>query len=188
MTRCSIPIFLSGGGQRAVHFEVASKIVPGVWFEAHAYPSEEGLTVYLRDITERKEAEVTSHLLASIVESSDDAIISKDLNGVISSWNKGAERIFGYTAEEAIGQPIMILIPPDRVDEEPVILKRICSGLPIEHFETVRRRKDGALIDVSLTVSPLRDEFGTILGASKIARDITGSKQAEQEIAFRPGC
>jgi PAS domain S-box-containing protein len=171
--------------QRPVHFEVPSKIVPGVWFEANAYPSQEGLTVYLRDITERKEGEVTSHLLASIVESSDDAIISKDLNGVISSWNKGAERIFGYTAEEAIGQSIMILIPPDRVDEEPVILKRICSGIPIQHFETVRRRKDGALIDVSITVSPVRDELGTIVGASKIARDITGRKRAEQEIAFQ---
>jgi|GEM_PF-504546 len=171
--------------QRPIHFELPSKLVEGVWFEAHAYPSADGLTVYLRDITERKEGEVTSHLLASIVASSDDAIISKDLNGVISSWNKGAERIFGYTAEEAIGQPILILIPPDRVDEEPVILSRICAGLPIDHFETVRRRKDGALINVSITVSPVRDELGTIVGASKIARDITGRKQAEREIAFQ---
>ncbi len=171
--------------QHPIHFEVPSRIVPGVWFEAHAYPSQEVLTVYLRDITERKEGEVTSHLLASIVESSDDAIISKDLNGVISSWNKGAERIFGYTAEEVIGRPITILITPDRADEEPAILKRIRSGLPIEHYETVRRRKDGTMIDVSLTVSPLRDEFGTIVGASKIARDVTGRKRAEQEIAFQ---
>src|SRR5215813_193880 len=113
--------------QQPVHFELPSKLVPGVWFEAHAYPSAEGLTVYLRDITERKEGEVTSHLLASIVESSEDAIISKDLNGIISSWNKGAERIFGYTAEEAIGQPITILITEERLDEEPAIIKRICS-------------------------------------------------------------
>jgi PAS domain S-box-containing protein len=171
--------------QQAVHFEVPSRIVPGVWFEAHAYPSAAGLSVYLRDITERKEGEVTSHLLASIVESSDDAIISKDLQGIISSWNKGAERIFGYTAEEVIGRPITILITPDREDEEPTILKRICAGLPIEHYETVRRRKDGQLIDVSITVSPLKDEFGNIVGASKIARDITERKLAEQEIAFQ---
>ncbi|HZJ45075.1 MAG TPA: PAS domain S-box protein [Pyrinomonadaceae bacterium] len=170
---------------RPQHFEVSSVIAPGTWFEAHAYPNRHGLSVYLRDITERKAAEVTSHLLASIVESSDDAVISKDLNGVISSWNKAAERIFGYSADEVIGHPIAILIPPDRLDEEPVILRRIRAGRSVQHYETIRRRKDGKLIDISLTVSPLRDEYGTIVGASKIARDITAHKKALQSIKFQ---
>jgi PAS domain S-box-containing protein len=163
------------------HFEVASRIIPGAWFEAHAYPSESGLTVYLREITERKRAETTSRLLASIVESSDDAIISKDLDGIISSWNHGAERVFGYKAHEVIGKPIRILIPPARYSEEPAILERIRSGRSIDHYETVRRRKDGRLIDISLTISPIRDESGKIVGASKIARDITRAKRAHEE-------
>jgi len=117
--------------------------------------------------------------LASIVESSDDAIVSKDLNGIIATWNSGAERIFGYAAGEAIGQPITILIPPELQHEETQILARIRSGARIDHFETVRRRKDGALLDISLTISPIRAADGTIVGASKIARDITGRKRAE---------
>ena len=169
----------------AKHFEVASVIAPGTWFEAHAYPTRNGLSVYLRDITERKAAEVTSHLLASIVESSEDAIVSKDLNGIISSWNKGAERIFGYSANDVIGKPIQILLPIDRLEEEPVILRRIRSGRTVQHYETVRRRKDGELIDISLSVAPLRDEYGTIIGASKIARDITAHKKALQSIKFQ---
>lgn len=168
-----------------VHFELPSKILPGVWFEANAYPTERGLSVYLRDITQRKEAEVTGLLLAAIVESSDDAIISKDLNGVISSWNKGAERLFGYTAEEAIGQPVTMLIPEDRFDEEPSILERIRSGRKVDHYETVRRRKDGGLVNVSLTVSAVKNESGKVIGASKIARDITQRKRAEKEIRFQ---
>ncbi len=120
--------------------------------------------------------------LAAIVESSDDAIASKDLNGVVTSWNKGAERIFGYTADEIIGVPIAILIPEDRLDEEPEILRRIRNGERIDHYETVRQRKDGRLIDVSLTVSPMRDETGRIFGASKIARDITEQKIAEHRL------
>jgi len=163
------------------HFEVISKMKPGVWFEAHIYPANSGLTVYLSDITERKRAETTSRLLASIVESSDDAILSKDLNGIISSWNRGAERVFGYTAEEVLGKPAKILLPPDRYNEEPAILARVLSGRSVDHYETVRRRKDGTLIDVSLSVSPIRDEDGNIVGASKIARDITAERRAWEE-------
>ena len=165
------------------HFEVSSKIVPGAWFEAHAYPSESGLTVYLREITERKRAERTSRLLASIVESSDDAIISKDLNGIISSWNRGAERVFGYKADEVLGKPITILMPHELYDEEEQILTRIRSGRSVDHYETVRLHKDGTLLDLSLTISPIRDDAGRIIGASKIARDITEEKRAEEEKA-----
>jgi PAS domain S-box-containing protein len=120
--------------------------------------------------------------LAAIVESSDDAIISKDLNGIIQTWNRGAARVFGYTAEEAIGKPVTILIPPDRIDEEPGILARIRRGERIDHYETVRQRKDGSLIDISLTVSPIRDRHGRITGASKIARDITERTKAENAV------
>ena len=165
------------------HFEVPSKLVAGAWFEAHAYPSPSGLTVYLREITERKRAELTSRLLASIVESSDDAIMSKDLNGNINSWNRGAERVFGYTADEVIGQPATMLMPEDRHAEEPAILARVRSGRSIDHYETVGLRKDGTLIDISMSISPLRDELGNIVGASKIARDITEEKRADEEIA-----
>ena len=126
--------------------------------------------------------EIAVQRLAAIVESSDDAIISKDLNGIISSWNKGAERIFGYTAEEVIGKPITILIPSDRHNEEPEILKRIRRGDRVDHYETVRKRKDGSLIEISLTVSPVKDRNGKIIGASKIARDITERKRAEREL------
>ena len=133
----------------------------------------------LIDITERKGAEVLGQRLASIVESSDDAIVSKDLNGIIATWNAGAERLFGYSADEAIGKPVTILIPPDRPDEEPRILSRIRRGERIEHYETVRRRKDGSLVDISLTVSPVRDAQGKVVGASKIARDITEHKRTE---------
>jgi PAS domain S-box-containing protein len=122
--------------------------------------------------------------LASIIESSDDAIITKDVYGIIKSWNKGAEHIFGCAAEEVIGKPVTILIPPERLDEEPRILQRIGAGKKIEHFETVRRRKDGRLIEVSLCVSPVRDERGAIIGASKIARDITWRKKNERNAAI----
>src|SRR5262245_57824814 len=115
--------------------------------------------------------------LAAIVESSDDAIVSKDLNGVIQSWNHGAEKMFGYTPEEAIGRSITILIPTERLPEETEVLNRIRSGRSVEHFETVRQRKDGTLIDISLTVSPIRNAKGEIVGASKIARDITAQKR-----------
>jgi PAS domain S-box-containing protein len=121
--------------------------------------------------------------LSSIIESADDAIISKTLDGVITSWNAGAQRIFGYTAEEVIGQPIVILIPEDHINEEPGILARLKRGERIEHYETVRRRKNGTLVEISLTVSPVRDASGKIIGASKIARDISERKRAEEALA-----
>ncbi len=121
-------------------------------------------------------------LLAAIVESSDDAIVSKDLNGVITSWNAGAQRLFGYSAGEAIGRPVTLLIPEDRLDEEPDILRRVRAGERVDHYETVRRRKDGTLVDISLTVSPIRDGDGRVIGASKIARDITDRKEATARI------
>ncbi|HEX7956155.1 MAG TPA: PAS domain S-box protein, partial [Pyrinomonadaceae bacterium] len=133
-----------------------------------------------RDVTERRRAEAKLLQAAAIVENSDDAIISKDLNGIILSWNPGAERLYGYTAAEAVGHPVTMLIPEDRPDEEPNILSRIRRGERVEHYETVRVRKDGTLIDVSLTVSPVRDAEGRIVGASKIARDITARRRAEQ--------
>jgi PAS domain S-box-containing protein len=121
--------------------------------------------------------------VASIVESSDDSIITKDLDGIIKSWNKGAERVFGYTAEEAVGKPITILIPPERQDEEPAILGRIRRGERIDHYETIRKHKDGSLINISLTVSPVKDAQGKIIGASKIARDVTDRKRSDEHIA-----
>jgi PAS domain S-box-containing protein len=143
-----------------------------------------GAVNMLVDITERKRAEEATQRLASIVDSSDDAIISKDLNGIITSWNKGAERIFGYMAEEIIGKSVKILIPPDHRDEENTILERIRRGERIEHYETVRQRKHGSLISISLTVSPLRNTQGKIIGASKIARDITERKRSEAQITI----
>jgi PAS domain S-box-containing protein len=134
----------------------------------------------LVDITERKRAEYSAQRLAAIVESSDDAIVSKDLNGIVATLNPGAERLFGYTADELIGKPIMILIPPDRHDEETEILGRLRRGERVEHYETVRRRKDGSLVEVSLTVSPIKDIEGRIMGASKIARDITERRRAQE--------
>jgi PAS domain S-box-containing protein len=119
--------------------------------------------------------------LAAIVESSDDAIIAKDLDGIITNWNRSAERIFGYTAAEAIGKPVSMLIPADRQDEEPEILRRIRRGERIDHYETLRRHKNGAIIEISLTVSPIRDPDGTIIGASKIARDITDRRRAHEQ-------
>jgi two-component system, chemotaxis family, CheB/CheR fusion protein len=131
------------------------------------------------DVTARKRGEEVRRHLVAIVEASDDAIISKDLDGIVKSWNQGAQRLFGYTPEEMIGKSITILIPADRHDEEPGILERIRSGERIEHFETVRLRKDGDLVDISLSVSPVKDIEGKIIGASKIARDITERKRVE---------
>jgi PAS domain S-box-containing protein len=135
-----------------------------------------------QDVTDLKRAEEASRRLAAIVESSDDAIVTKDLNGVITSWNHGAEQLFGYLPDEIIGKPVSTLIPPDRYNEEPGILQRIRRGERIDHYETVRRRKDGSLVEISLTVSPVRDARGEIIGASKIARDITFRKQAEKAL------
>jgi len=168
-----------------VHSELVWSVFPKAWFEAHIYPSQSGLSVYLRDITERKDGEASRRFLASIVESSEDAIVSKDLNGIISTWNRGAQQLFGYTAEEVIGKPITILIPEGRFDEEPAILARIRSGRAVEHYETIRKRKDGTLINISLSVSPIPDESGVIIGAAKIARNITEQKRAQEAILFQ---
>jgi two-component system CheB/CheR fusion protein len=137
-------------------------------------------TAYLRDITHRNRGEEASRHLAAIIESSDDAIISKDLNGSITSWNAAAERLFGYKPEEIIGKSILTLIPPDRQHEEPGIIERIRRGERIDHYETVRCRKDGSLFDISVTVSPLKDQNGQIIGASKIARNITDRIQNQR--------
>jgi PAS domain S-box-containing protein len=139
-------------------------------------------TVILRDVTERVQAEAVREHLAGVVESSDDAIISKDLNGTINAWNHGAEKIFGYAAAEMIGKPMRMLIPAERLNEESDILSLIGRGESVKHFETVRLRKDGKSIDVSATISPIRDGNGVIVGASKIARDITERKAAEKKI------
>src|ERR1700724_2540327 len=125
--------------------------------------------------------DVETHL-ASIIESSDDVIVSKTLEGVIMSWNPAAERIFGYTAAEAIGQNIRLIIPHDRWGEEDEVLARIGRGERVDHFETIRRAKDGKLLNISLTVSPVKDRSGKIVGASKVARDITDRKRAEAEL------
>jgi PAS domain S-box-containing protein len=143
-----------------------------------------GAVNVLVDISEHQRAERVARRLAAIVESSDDAIISKDLNGIVATWNKAAERLFGYTADEVIGKSITIVIPPERRHEEIGILDRIRRGEPIEHFETQRRRKDGSLVDISLSISPITDETGAIIGASKIARDITEQKRREQQISL----
>ena len=135
-----------------------------------------------RDITAANQAQEAQNRLAAIVESSDDAIVSKTLDGTITSWNKAAERVFGFTANEAIGQHITLIIPPDRKDEETDILARIGRGEPIEHFQTVRQRKDGTLLDVSVTISPVRDSAGRVIGASKVARDITAQNRAEKAL------
>jgi PAS domain S-box-containing protein len=134
-----------------------------------------------QEVTEReRKLRVDSELLAAIVASSDDAIVSKNLDGIITSWNHSAERIFGYTEKEAIGQSIMLIIPPDRRDEENEILARLRSGKRVDHFETVRIRKDGTPVDVSLTISPVRDSSGRVIGASKVARDVTEQKRAQE--------
>jgi len=142
----------------------------------------ERILLGVEDVTERKEAELALAQLAAIVESSDDAVIAIDLDGVIASWNEGAERLYGYTAQEAIGQPIATLIPPERSGEEESILERLRRGEHIKHFETTRLRKGGSAVDVSLTVSPIKNAQGEVIGASRIARDITERKRAEEAI------
>ena len=149
--------------------------------ETDADGKVDGWIASLLDITEQSRAVQAREQLASIVESSGDAIVSKDLNGIIISWNRAAERLFGYTAEEVVGKSITILIPEELHDEEPKILERIRRGDSLDHYETIRQRKDGSRLPVSLSVSPVRDAHGTIIGASKIARDITARKEAEHE-------
>jgi PAS domain S-box-containing protein len=140
-----------------------------------------GVILVFRDVTEKRRAELTNEQLAAIVGSSDDVIVSKTLDGVITSWNKGAERVLGYTAEEVIGRHVSMLMPPELVEDIPKILSRIRRGEKVDHYQTKRRRKDGTIIDVSLTVSPIRDAEGRIIGASKIGRDITQEKRIEAE-------
>lgn len=141
-----------------------------------------GVVLVFRDVTERRHAEEAQARLAAIVESSDDAIVSKTLDGIILSWNAGAQRLFGYAPHEAIGRSITLIIPPERQDEEHEILARIAAGERVQHFETVRVSKQGRRIDISLTVSPIRDRAGRIVGASKVARDITDRKRAEEAL------
>lgn len=145
-------------------------------------PGVDGIVITTRSIAERRKSEEISSRLSLIVESSDDAIISKSLDGIIMSWNAGAERMFGFTANEVIGKNVSILIPPGYTNEIPEILNRIKHGERIDHYETLRMRKDGTLINVSVTVSPLKDKSGLITGASSIKRDITEKKQMEKEI------
>ena len=177
-------------GERVDHFETLRRRKDGTLLDIsltispvkNASGQIIGASKIARDTSETKRAERNNRLLSAIVDSSDDAIISKDLNGTIMSWNSGAERLFGYPAAEAIGMSVMTLIPEDRLDEEPRILGRLRRGERVDHFETVRRKKDGTLLDISLTISPVRNAEGAIIGASKIARDITERKRAEAEI------
>ncbi len=143
-----------------------------------------------RDITERRRIDRDRNAqaralreLAAIVESSDDAIISKDLDSTVRSWNGGAERIFGYTAEEMVGRSIRVIIPEDRWSEEEDVLRQLRQGDKVDHFETVRRRKDGSAVPVSLTISPIHSEAGVVIGAYKIARDISHRRRADAERA-----
>jgi PAS domain S-box-containing protein len=154
-------------------FDIAGRLIGGVNL--------------LVDISERKRAELNNQRLIAIIEGSDDAIISKDLNGIVTSWNRGAQHIFGYSADEMVGEPITRIIPSDRLDEEQMILARLVKGEKIDHYETVRRRKDGSLINISLTVSPLVASDGRVVGASKIARDITVQRKlrGQQELLLR---
>src|SRR3954447_9468742 len=186
------PIILSKirAGQRIEHFETERVRKDGrrihVSLTVSPIRAEDGTIIgaakIARDITSQKLSEHAAERLAAIVESSDDAIVGKDLTGVVTNWNKAAERIFGYTAEEIIGKPITTIIPIELQGDEPGILARIQAGERIEHFETVRVTKDGRRLDVSLTVSPIKDGNGKIVGAAKIARDITQQRKLEEAL------
>jgi two-component system, chemotaxis family, CheB/CheR fusion protein len=183
--QCPMALALKQGrairGMEAVAERPDGSRVPFVPFPTPLH-DEDGTLIgavnMLMDVSDRKRSDEIDRRLASIVESCDDAIVSKDLQGIIRSWNKGAERLFGYSAAEVLGRSITIVIPPERQDEEPIILERLRRGERIDHFETVRRRKDGTLVDVSLTVSPVKNALGEVIGASKVARDITEIKRA----------
>jgi PAS domain S-box-containing protein len=184
---CAFNARVCSGEKASMEFEIVGLTGERRRAETHAVPLQnpDGSVAQLaitRDITERQRSERIGLLLGAIVDSSDDAIVSKDLNGTITSWNKGAERLFGYTSEEVVGKSITIIIPPERLGEEPEILRRLQRGERVDHFETIRRRKDGALLNISLTISPVKDENGKVIGASKIARNITDRKRAEAAI------
>jgi PAS domain S-box-containing protein len=186
--KATIQKALDHGGRYQTEFRIIRPDTKAiVWIEEHAFAILDNggkvtrLIGVAADITERKSAHLASLHLSAIVASSDDAIISKTLDGVIQSWNTGAERIFGYTGDEIIGKPITTLIPNNKLSEETEIISRIKQGDRIGHYETIRVRKDGTLVDISLTVSPIKDHNGNIIGASKIARDISQWKEAERE-------
>ncbi len=170
----------AAGGSAPVEFETFYR--PNErWFRVRVFPTSEGFSALVEDTTERKHVEEASSRLAAIVRSSDEAIVGKDLDGIITAWNPAAERLFGFSAQEAIGRSIRMIVPADRQAEEDDVLSRLRRGETIEHMETVRIRKDGTPIDVALTVSPIRGADGRIIGASKIARDIGERMRAEAE-------
>ena len=159
---------------RSLDFNISSRMI--------TFGGEACVLSVMRDVTDRKQTEAAAARLAAIVQSSDDAIIGKDLSGIVTSWNPGAEKVFGYSAHEMIGQPILRLIPADRLQEETMILDHVQHGDSVRHLDTVRLRKDGSTIDVSITTSAIRDATGKIIGASKVARDVTERKQAERKL------
>ena len=176
-------------GERIDHYETVRKKKDGslILVAVTVSPIKDeqdniiGASKIARDITEQKSAEQKQAMLAAIVDSSDDAIVSKDLNGIITSWNQGAQKIFGYTPEETIGKHITIIIPEERLDEETMIINKIRKGESVSHIETIRKRKDGKEINISLTVSPIKDKKGKVIGASKVARDITDKVEMEKQ-------
>jgi PAS domain S-box-containing protein len=178
-------------GQRVEHFDTVRRTRDGRLVEVSITVSPifddagrvVGASKIARDITARRQSEIVQARLAALVDSSDDAIVSKTLDGVITSWNPAAERMFGWTAAEAVGQSILLIIPEDRRYEEEAVLARIRAGQRVDHFDTVRRTKDGRLLEVSITVSPIADAAGHIVGASKIARDITDRRRIEDATA-----
>jgi PAS domain S-box-containing protein len=182
-------------GQRIEHFDTVRQRKDGTLIDLSLTISPVrdssgrivGASKVAREITDRKRAERSTALLAAIVDSSDDAIVSKTLDGIITSWNKSAERMFGYRPEEAIGKHITLIIPRDRWDEEANIIEHLRRGERVDHFQTVRRRKDGSLIDVSLTISPVKDFNGNVVGASKVARDITPHVRAAEALRGSEG-
>jgi PAS domain S-box-containing protein len=192
MPHADSPMALSLRENRPVRGNVAIAERPDgtrVWFEAYPTPIRDagdtllGAVNVLIDTTERKRAEDAAFHLTAVVTSSDDAIVSKDLSGIVRSWNQAAERLFGFRADEIIGRSIRLIIPSDRQAEEDDVLAKVSRGERVDHFETVRQRKDGSHVPISLTVSPVRDTTGRIIGASKIARDITERREADRAIA-----
>jgi len=185
---CPMAVSLREGrpvrGLEAVAERPDGRLIPFVPYPTPLYDASGtlvGAVNLLVDISDRRDAERAAQRLSALVESAEDAIIAKDLDGVITSWNPGAERLFGYTADEIIGKPVTVLIPADRLGEEPAILARIRRGERVEHFDTVRRRKDGSSVEIGLTISPIRNAGGQIVGASKVARDITERRLAQEQ-------